>query len=336
MLLKLIRHPLFPFIFQVIALIVFLTLLLNGFNNVNIIPIIWKLWWPGLLVITTFFFGRLWCTVCPIELVNNLSHRLGRSFGLKGIRLPNWISAGWSILLFYLLLQVSVSAFKVNKIPVLTSLLLSLFFLLAIITGIIFIQPRAFCRGFCPAGILLKNYSRITPLQIYPISSQACVACVDKYCANPRYQNRFNNRSCPSLLKPYERSLGDDCNLCFQCVKICPYDNLSFGLIKPKVRQEMLRPMLFTCALYVFMESGFVLSEFLEGKIPEFSPYLMVGGFLLFLPFIFISLFWVISRLRKSNSRLSEFIPSLGLKLLPGVALAHVVKAMMEIHAFLF
>lgn len=114
----------------------------------------------------------------------------------------------------------------------------------------------------------------------------------------------------------------------------------------------MFKPLLTACALYVFMESGFVLYElseeieWLEGalfgpvkwlvsvlNIAFAYPYFKVGGFLLFLPFIFIFLLWIISRLCKSNLKVSEFIQSIGLVLLPVVAGGHVAKALMEIIA---
>lgn len=349
MMLKFIRNPLFPFIFQFITLIFFVALLISGFNNIDIATLlIWKFWWPVLIIIT-FFFGRFWCTVCPMELLNNLSHRLARFLRFKGISLPGWITAGWVIILFYLLLQISIGVFKVNKVASLTSLLFFIFFLTAIITGIIFSQPRAFCRGFCPAGILLKNYSHIPPFQIHHKSGAVCKSCLDKYCANPKYQDRFNNRSCPSFLKPHERWLGDDCNLCFQCLKICPYDNLTFGVIKIKRRLAMLRPLLLTAALYVFMESGFVLYELSEDtawledfifmpvnwlasalNIPYLYSYLKVGWYLLFLPFAFAGLFWFISRICKNGLRLQELIKRLAFVFLPIVASGHVAKAMIE------
>lgn len=268
--------------------------------------------------------------VCPIELVNNLSHRLARFSGYIGINLPAWIRGSWLILLFYLMLQFLTHTFHVNKIPIFTSLLFLGFFLLSVITGFIFNAPRSFCIGFCPANILLKNYTRLTSLQLARLSPEKCAACPEKYCANPKYQNRFDKRSCPSSLKPFDRHIGDECTLCFQCVKICPYDNLGFGIISLDTYLQMFKPLLSACALYVFIEAGFVLYELLE-EVGWFEEVGLVW-FLLAGPFIFISLFWGISRLCKTVLGLPEFIRRIGICLLPSVAAAHVSKAIMELN----
>lgn len=268
--------------------------------------------------------------VCPIELLNNISQRLAKSTGSIGINMPGWLKGGWFALLFYLMLQFLMNVFHINKIPVFTSVLFLGFLLLSIASGFIFSAPRSFCIAFCPASILLKNYSRLTSLQLMRISPEKCDACPEKYCSNPKYQDRFDRRSCPSSLKPFDRHIGDDCTLCFQCVKICPYDNLGFGIINPGAYSQMFKPLLSACALYVFLEAGFVLYELIEEvgwfEGVNFAWFLLAG------PFVFISLLWIISRLCKSGLGLPEFIRRVGIFLLPSVAAAHVSKAIMELN----
>lgn len=323
--LNLMHRRWFPFIFQFASFLVFAILLIGGFLHKDFILLfIWKFWWPGLVVLT-FFFGRLWCAACPMELMSNLAYRSGRAIGLKGINLPDWLKAGWLTLLFYLLLQFATHAFKVNAAPFYTSVLFSIFLSLAVISGFVFSHPRSFCAGFCPASMLLKNYSRITRLQLYTISLPACNNCREKYCLE----------SCPSLLKPYERSLSDDCTLCFKCVKACPYDNLGFGMIKKGPWLAMFRPLLLSLALYVFIEGGFVLYELSEEVKWLEELHIGMPWFLLVFPFIFLSLLWAMSRFSKSRLGLSEFIKRLALIFLPVVASGHVAKAMIEINSSL-
>ncbi|NQT25467.1 4Fe-4S binding protein [candidate division KSB1 bacterium] len=47
---------------------------LRNTNLANLI--VWSYWWP-IIIIISIFWGRLWCTVCPIELITTLSARIG-------------------------------------------------------------------------------------------------------------------------------------------------------------------------------------------------------------------------------------------------------------------
>src|SRR3990172_4885318 len=75
----LIQRPLYPYIFQIIALMVFVTLAIIGWRHfvpacvndklyakTNIVNlVIWGLWWPSMVWLAVLF-GRTWCTVCPL------------------------------------------------------------------------------------------------------------------------------------------------------------------------------------------------------------------------------------------------------------------------------
>ncbi|MFP4042239.1 MAG: 4Fe-4S binding protein, partial [Bacteroidales bacterium] len=84
---KLFRSRAFPTVFQIAALIVYLALIwfavgidvekgikpeISIRNNISSL-IIWGIWLP-LLIIVTAFFGRLWCAVCPLELVQQMGN----------------------------------------------------------------------------------------------------------------------------------------------------------------------------------------------------------------------------------------------------------------------
>ncbi|MBI4581947.1 MAG: 4Fe-4S binding protein, partial [Planctomycetes bacterium] len=84
----------FPYIFQAAMLAVFLALAVIGWGRfappgvaqklyaqTNLATLlIWGVWWPAMVWIAVLF-GRAWCMACPLELVSNVSERIGRRLG---------------------------------------------------------------------------------------------------------------------------------------------------------------------------------------------------------------------------------------------------------------
>ena len=86
--------PLFPYVVQAAMLVFFVWLAVFGwglfapegvqskqFAKTNIVNLlIWGVWWPA-MVWGAVFFGRIWCAICPLELLANITERLGRLTG---------------------------------------------------------------------------------------------------------------------------------------------------------------------------------------------------------------------------------------------------------------
>lgn len=131
----------------------------------------------------------------------------------------------------------------------------------AFITGLVFRDPRSFCRAFCPAGALLSVYGHYTPLQLETRDPSVCEACLTKDCVRVENRGHFDKRSCPSLLTPFRRQPSDGCVLCLQCAKVCPYSNMGIGLVEPEApmrRKNLLHPFE---AVFVMVALGFVAHE---------------------------------------------------------------------------
>ena len=85
----------FPYVFQALFLAAFVALAVLGWGwltpeavndklyaKCNIVTLlIWATWWP-VMVWLAVLTGRAWCAVCPLELVSNVSERIGRRLGL--------------------------------------------------------------------------------------------------------------------------------------------------------------------------------------------------------------------------------------------------------------
>jgi len=220
--------------------------------------VIWGLWWPGMVWLVVFF-GRVWCAVCPLELVANGTERLGRSLGVPQRALGRAIGSGLLILFLYAMIQLLVAGVHLHRVPAYTSIFLLAMLTLAAATGFLF-RDRAFCRGFCPVGLLLSVYGRGTMLAVRAVSRPVCESCGHHSCRHPANRQRLDGRSCPSLLDPARLHSNRDCLLCGQCIKSCrPEGNMGLFLrllFSRSDRRESLTSWVTT--LFIMLLSGFV------------------------------------------------------------------------------
>ncbi len=261
----------FPYVFQFMLLLAFIALAVMGWNlyppegvhdrlfaQTNLVNLlVWGIWWP-LMVLTAILFGRLWCMICPLELVSNVSERLSRKLGVKQRKLNRWIRSGAIVLALYALIQLLIAGIHLHRIPAYTSFFLIGLLILAALTGFLF-SDRAFCRGFCPVGLLLNAYGRGSMLVVRPRSTDACGNCTGKDCVLACNRFKPDGRSCPSLLNPARLKDNSDCLLCGQCVKSCGPENMAFYLRRPfhpDDRRESLAAWMVT--LFVMLISGYV------------------------------------------------------------------------------
>ena len=118
--------------------------------------IVWSYWWPA-IVILAIFFGRIWCMVCPVELITTFFAKIG----LKRKR-PAWLLSGWAITVFYILiLFVGIQGFAIHRNPFFMAIYLLAIVGVSVIIGSIY-EKNTFCRYVCPVGYLLGMYSKLS------------------------------------------------------------------------------------------------------------------------------------------------------------------------------
>lgn len=264
----------FPYLFQVASLAALLGLAVLGwglytpeganaklFAKSNLVTlVIWGIWWP-VMVWAAVLFGRVWCAVCPLELVSNISERLGRLVGIPQRALRKWMLSGGVMLALYVLIQLLVAGAHINRVPAYTSMFLLALFAAAATVGLFF-KDRAFCRGFCPVGLLLSVYGRGGTFAVRSGEKSVCSACPDKACKSGHNRQWLDARSCPSLLNPPQLDASRDCLLCGQCLKSCGHENMSLLLRMPYPatdRRELTAS--WPTTLFIMVVSGFVLWE---------------------------------------------------------------------------
>jgi polyferredoxin len=78
--------------------------------------VVWGLWWTSMIWIA-FLIGRAWCQVCPLELIMNISERLGRRLGISQKLLPKIFHQGMLIVIGYLIVQLAVASYHIYRVP---------------------------------------------------------------------------------------------------------------------------------------------------------------------------------------------------------------------------
>src|SRR4030042_4992574 len=163
----------FPIVPQLFMLTVFVLLVAGGLGVTADDPdlvyflrstnlsnlIVWSYWWP-VIIIAAIFFGRLWCTVCPMELITYWAGRIGLRQQVPGI-----LKSGWGGTTFFTLIWiVGVHTLAVNPNPHQMALYMLMLIILAIDISLIF-RKRTFCSYVCPVGHLLGLYALISPFE---------------------------------------------------------------------------------------------------------------------------------------------------------------------------
>ena len=264
----------FPYVFQAAMLAGFVALAVISwgvyapegvnaklFAKTNLATLlIWGVWWPA-MVWMAVLLGRAWCMVCPLELVSNVSERLARRLKFPQRPLRKWVASGTVIVGLYALIQMLVAGAHINRVPAYTSWFLIGLLGMAALTALVF-KDRAFCRGFCPVGLLLGTYGRGGMLAVRAGSGATCQGCTGKDCIMSCNRTRRDARSCPSLLNPPKLASNKDCLVCGQCIKSCQPDNMRLLVRRPFPASDVREALAtWPVTLFVMLVSGFVTWE---------------------------------------------------------------------------
>lgn len=356
----------FPYVFQAATLVVFMALALIGWGlaapvgvptklyaKSNLVTLmIWGLWWPA-MVWTAVLLGRAWCTVCPLELVNNISERVARRLHIRQHTLSRWTTAGWLIVGLYAFIQMCVAGASLHRSPHYTSLFLWALLGLAAVTGLL-LKDRAFCRGFCPVGLLLGTYGRGGMLAVRAGGTDRCAACDERHCIRNCTRAKLDGRSCPSLLNPPKLNSNRDCLVCGQCIKACQPDNMQLVLRPPFSKHDAREPLAsWPVTLFVMLASGFVTSELCSEwpaaqtwflAVPEWLAHRVASGSatgwiegvwtLVLVPIVLWSILAAIARFTGQSGNLLHICRRLALPLAVIIAAGHMAKGLAKFAAW--
>lgn len=194
----------------------------GGFNFAIIF--VWIAWWTLLKLALIPLGGRVWCSVCPIPLVGDWLQQGGILPGRRGLglnrRWPRKLRGSWLHLIGFAFMGL-FSAVLLTR-PAATAAILALLFVGAVGLSLIF-ERRAFCRYLCPMGAYMGWYAQLAPVAVRVRDPQRCRTCVEKPCFN----GGAESRGCPWMLFPAALQENFDCGMCMNCVRACPYDNMT-------------------------------------------------------------------------------------------------------------
>jgi len=266
---SLLRARWFPLSAQVVAFIVFVLLVLGGWGvttsdaklmlhlrNTNLANVVvWSFWFPAMIA-AAVVLGRVWCMVCPMELLSNVLNRVGFK-----LRPPSFLRTGWGITALYAaVLVIGVHTFSIHRVPHHMALYMLVLLGLTALASLVF-EKRAFCSYVCPVGHLLGLYAHNAVLEWRVKAKEVCQGCREKPCIAVKRDHLWHGRPCTSRLYPGKLTHNRDCLLCTQCYKACDKDNVAFRFRRPFA--DFLQPLPVTPAIaaFVLILFGFVFYE---------------------------------------------------------------------------
>ncbi len=202
-------------------------------NRNIIIVFVWILWWFVLIAVMVPLGSRSWCTMCPLPFFGDwlqrravVKVRSGKSPGTENTFFGSWkrwpkrLSNIW-LQNFGFLLLATFSALLVTR-PIVSALVFGVLILLAAGLALVY-RLRTFCNYVCPISGFLSLYAMTSTVELRSVDKDTCLKCKYKSCI------RGNDKgwACPWNVYMGKLDRNNYCGLCFECVKSCPYDNIS-------------------------------------------------------------------------------------------------------------
>jgi len=292
-LVRLMLHSRWPLLLlKLIVVGIFLLVIVAGLYGTPIAErnlatvLTWNIWWAGLIV-SVFFLGSAWCSVCPWDTLANWMVRPRLWFGKLNnsldLKVPHYLRNVWPALLMFVGLTWLELGVGVTTSPYATALLSLLMVVLATL-GMALFRNKAFCRFVCPVGRTIGFYSQLAPVELRPIDADVCASCTTLEC----YNGNENVDPCPAQLVMGSLNQNTYCTSCGNCARSCPEQNISWRLRPPSYEAVAdARPhwdeawfMLGLLAMTAF--HGLTMMSFWEEWMTDFAQQIGDSGQLLF------------------------------------------------------
>jgi polyferredoxin len=239
----------------------------------------WAVWLFLLVAILTPFFGRIWCSVCPLPFFGDMIQRQSIFSPLEGktkeynnwysglfLKWPARLKNDWlKLFVFLVFATFSTTLVADPKVSGMTVLML----LLVPTVMAVFWELRAFCRYICPVSAFVGPFSRMSTLALRNKSQTVCDRCKPHYCQ----KGSPDGWACPYGLNVGEMKDNSDCGLCLECTRSCLYKNVTvyrrdFGseLGTRSMSEAWLTMAVFTLSM--------VYSVLYQGHWPEVRNYI--------------------------------------------------------------
>jgi len=195
--------------------------------------LMWAIWLFFLVAILTPFFGRIWCTICPLPFlgdwiqrksffspINGTTKEYNNKFSGLFLKWPKWLSNDWPRLFFFMLLATFSTTLV--AIPAISGITVLMLLLVPTIMSLIW-ELRSFCRYVCPVSVFVGPYSRMSMLSIRNKSQAVCDRCKPQYCQ----KGSSEGWACPYGINVGQLNENSDCGLCLECTRSCKFNNVT-------------------------------------------------------------------------------------------------------------
>lgn len=356
-----------PIGLKIVSLIIFVLLMFSGMTAV-VTPetlmiirnsnfgnlIVWSYWWP-MIIIFAVLFGRVWCMICPVELITTAFAKIG----LQRKR-PKWMLSGWAITIFYILIVfVGLQSFAIHRNPNYMAIYMLVIVLISIVCGAVY-EKNTFCRYVCPVGYLIGIYSLLASFGWRVKDKKVCETCKDKSCINSKYIYNLSAKSCGVGIYPAKEPGDINCILCAGCLKSCSKYQSTQSTSRPNLGLQYvgfanamfkLKSLKMAAMVFVFVDTGLVIKEvWTQWKVsreylfytPNFVTSalevdnIIITGILhsiilyVLFPLVFWSFPWLIARLFKATIRFKDYMLNYALAFISISAMAHFGKGVIK------
>ena len=246
-------------VFQLPLLLLALFVIVDGLTGRQLAPrnfattATW-LHYRGLVVVALAVAGNAFCAGCPLMLTRRPANFLKRMLG-REFRWPKALKSKWLVGFLLLAVFFSYEAFNLWASPWLTAWLAIAYFAGALAIDAFF-PKGTFCKYVCPLGNFNFMFASISPTQVTATDTSICDSCSEKPCLHGRESYADPTRASGDLafipLSSVTHANGEgqfpgcetnlmvptmtgnmDCTSCMNCVRACPYDNVSITVRSP-------------------------------------------------------------------------------------------------------
>ncbi|AQS57793.1 cyclic nucleotide-binding domain-containing protein [Desulforamulus ferrireducens] len=176
------------------------------------------------IILTSIFFGRMACSICPFSFLANLCQRL------VCLNKPvSFISKYYyvTVIFLYSLIFWFEEIFSLRTSPLLTGLLFLSLTVLAIVAAVLF-KGDAWCKYMCPLGAVIAVCSTLSPVELRANTE----VCQNK-CQTYNCYKGGRLPGCPLTQHVMYIDSSINCKLCFRCFKNCPNNAVKLSLRPP-------------------------------------------------------------------------------------------------------
>ena len=243
--------------------------------------LMWAIWLFFLVAILTPFFGRIWCTICPLPFFGDWIQRRSFFSPIKGktkgynnkffglfLKWPRLLRNEWPRLFVFMLLATFSTTLVAT--PIISGITVLMLLVVPTVMSLVW-ESRTFCTFLCPVSVFVGPYSRMSFIAIRNKSQSVCDRCKTHYCE----KGSDEGWACPYGLNVGELKDNSDCGLCMECTRSCLYNNVSLfkrpfasELGTRNIGQAWLSIAIFTLAL--------VYSVLYEGHWPVVRDYVNI------------------------------------------------------------